>query len=85
MLIWQKIRNNLERIGFERAAAQLVSQGKYSLAASLRNYGRKRTQERSQAIHRLERVLKCKSNYEPGDHYMKGHSVAFWRGHAKGL
>jgi len=44
--------------------------------------GVKETVERKKAIQRLERVKKAKWNYEPGDHYMRGHKVAFWKGHA---
>ena len=31
---------------------------------------------------RLARVHSAKRSYEPGDHYMRGKSVAFWRGKA---
>jgi hypothetical protein len=44
--------------------------------------GLKEVAEKKRAIQRLERVKKAKRSYEPGDHYMKGHKVAFWRGHA---
>jgi len=44
--------------------------------------GIKEVAEKDRAIKRLERVKKAKASYEPGDHYMKGHKVAFWKGHA---
>jgi hypothetical protein len=38
---------------------------------------------RNMAKIRLTRVHKAKSDYEPGDHYMRGKPVAFWKGKAK--
>ena len=82
MLIWEKMKNTFATIGYSRAAAQLASQGRHDLAKDLMLTGIKETQERKRAIQRLERVKKAKAAYEPGDHYMKGHKVAFWKGHA---
>ena len=67
---------------YARAASQLAMQGKHDLAKDLMLHGIKEVAERDRAIKRLERVKKAKASYEPGDHYMKGHKVAFWRGHA---
>ena len=82
MLIWEKMKNTFANIGYARAASQLAMQGKHDLARDLMLAGIKEVAERDRAIRRLERVKKAKASYEPGDHYMKGHKVAFWRGHA---
>ena len=37
---------------------------------------------RLEAIKRLERKRKLMSVYEPGDHYMRGKTVATWKGKA---
>jgi len=84
MLIWERLKNACVSAGYARAASQLASQGHYEAAKHLMLNGVKETIERKRAIKRLERVKKAKRNYEPGDHYMKGHRVAFWRGHANG-
>jgi len=84
MLIWEKIKNTCASIGYARAAAQLSAQGRYDLARDLMLHGISEVAERDRAIKRLERVMKAKRSYEPGNHYMKGHKVAFWRGHANG-
>jgi len=84
MLIWEKIKNTCASIGYARASAQLASQGKHELARDLMLHGIKEIAERDRAIKRLERVKRIKASYEPGNHYMKGHKVAFWRGHANG-
>ena len=82
MLLWQRIKNACESAGYARAASHLASQGKHEAAKNLMLNGIKETQERKRAIQRLERVKKAKKSYEPGDHYMRGHKVAFWKGHA---
>jgi hypothetical protein len=84
MLLWERLKNACVSAGYARAASQLASQGHYEAAKHLMLNGVKETIERKRAIKRLERVKKAKRNYEPGDHYMKGHRVAFWRGHANG-
>ena len=84
MLIWEKIKNTCASIGYARAAAQLSAQGRHEFARQLMLDGLKEVAEKDRAIKRLERVKKIKAGYEPGDHYMKGHRVAFWRGHANG-
>ena len=84
MLIWEKIKNTCASIGYARAAAQLTAQGRYEFARELMLNGLKEVAVKKRAIQRLERVKKAKASYEPGDHYMKGHKVAFWRGHANG-
>ena len=82
MLIWEKIKNACTSAGYARAAAQLSAQGHYEEAKNLMLYGVKEVAVKDRAIKRLERVKKAKRSYEPGDHYFKGHKVAFWRGHA---
>ena len=82
MLLWERFKNACESAGYARAASQLASQGHYEAAKHLMLNGVKETVERKKAIKRLERVKKAKASYEPGDHYMKGHKVAFWKGHA---
>jgi len=82
MLIWEKIKNTCASIGYARAAAQLSAQGRHEFARQLMLDGLKEVAIKDRAIKRLERVKKIKATYEPGDHYMKGHKVAFWKGHA---
>ena len=82
MLIWERLKNACVSAGYARAASQLASQGHYEAAKHLMLNGVKETIERKRAIKRLERVKKAKRNYEPGDHYFKGKSVAAWKGHA---
>lgn len=84
MLIWEKFKNACTSAGYARAAAQLAAQGRHEAAKNLMLYGVKEVAEKDRAIRRLEKVKKAKASYEPGDHYMKGHKVAFWRGHANG-
>jgi len=78
------MKNTFANIGYARAASQLAMQGKHDLARDLMLTGIKEVAERDRAIRRLERVKKAKRSYEPGDHYFRGHKVAFWRGHANG-
>jgi len=82
MLIWQRIKNTFEAVGYSRAASQLASQGYYEASKNLLLERSKLSNQRLEAIRRLEKVKKAKANYEPGDHYFKGKSVAFWRGKA---
>ena len=82
MLIWERMKNTFASMGYSRAAAQLASQGRHNLARDLMLAGLKEVAEKDRAIRRLERVKKAKRSYEPGDHYMKGKTVAFWKGHA---
>ena len=82
MLLWQRIKNACESAGYARAASQLASQGNYEAAKHLMLNGVKETQTRKRAIQRLEKVKKAKASYEPGNHYMRGKTVAFWKGHA---
>ena len=82
MLIWEKIKNTCASIGYARAAAQLSAQGRHEFARQLMLDGLKEVAVKDRAIRRLERVKKAKASYEPGNHYMRGHKVAFWRGHA---
>jgi len=84
MLIWEKIKNTCASIGYARAAAQLSAQGRHEFARQLMLDGLNEVAVKDRAIKRLERVRKAKRSYEPGDQYMKGHKVAFWRGHANG-
>lgn len=82
MLIWEKMKNTFASIGYARAAAQLSSQGRHEFARQLMLDGLKEVAVKDRAIKRLERIKKAKASYEPGNHYMRGKSVAFWRGHA---
>ena len=78
------MKNTCASIGYARAAAQLSAQGRHEFARQLMLDGLNEVAVKDRAIKRLERVRKAKRSYEPGDHYMKGHKVAFWRGHANG-
>jgi hypothetical protein len=82
MLLWEKFKNSCTSIGLARAASELARQGLYDEAKNLMIYGNKEVAKQREAIKRLERVKKAKADYEPGDHYMRGHKVAFWKGHA---
>jgi len=82
MLFWERFKNACATAGYARAASVAATQGHHEVAKNIMLNGIKETVERKRAIQRLERVKKAKSNYEPGDHYMRGHKVAFWKGHA---
>jgi len=82
MLLWEKFKNTCATLGYSRAASQLASQGHYELAKKLMIEGQKECAHKRDAIKRLSKVKKAKASYEPGDHYMRGKSVAFWKGHA---
>ena len=82
MLIWERLKNACVSAGYARAASQLATQGHYEEAKHLMLNGMKETVKQKRAIQRLERVKKIKASYEPGDHYFRGKSVAFWKGHA---
>ena len=82
MLIWERVKNTFETIGYARAASQLAAQGYHNEAKYLYIEKSKLSGKRLDAIRRLERVKKAKADYEPGNHYFRGHKVAFWRGHA---
>ena len=82
MLIWERTKNLFESIGYARAANELVRQGHYDAAKTLFIEKSKLSGQKLDAIRRLERVKKAKAEYEPGNHYFRGKSVAFWRGHA---
>ena len=82
MLLLKKLYNNLEIAGYGRAANLMRLQGRPDLSADLLKEQRHLQTVKRKAIERLERVRKAKSNYEPGDHYFRGKSVAFWKGHA---
>ena len=84
MLIWERLKNACVSAGYARAASQLATQGHYEEAKNLMLNGVKETIKQKRAIQRLERVKKAKASYEPGDHYFRGHKVAFWKGHANG-
>ena len=82
MLIWEKIKNTCASIGYARVAAQLSAQGRHDFAREIMLNGLKEVAEKKRAIQRLERVKKAKASYEPGDHYMRGKTVATWKGKA---
>ena len=84
MLLWERLKNACVSAGYARAASQLASQGNHEAAKTLMIERSKLSAHRLEAIKRLERVKKAKASYEPGDHYFRGHKVAFWRGHANG-
>lgn len=82
MLIWQRVKNTFEAVGYSRAASQLASQGYHEQARHLLLEKSKLAGKKLDAIRRLEKVKKAKADYEPGDHYLRGHKVAFWKGKA---
>jgi len=82
MLIWERLKNACASAGYARAASVAATQGQHKVAKNIMLNGLKETTAKKRAIQRLERIKKAKWNYEPGDHYFRGKSVAFWRGHA---
>jgi len=82
MLIWERFKNACATAGYARAASVAATQGQHEVAKNIMLSGVKGTMAKKRAIQRLERVKKIKASYEPGDHYMRGHKVAFWKGHA---
>ena len=82
MLIWQRLKNTLTQMGYARAAANLAQQGLYDQARILMLEKAKLSNTRKATIIRLEKYRNKKASYEPGDHYMRGKSVATWKGKA---
>jgi hypothetical protein len=82
MLLWEKFKNACVSAGYARAASQLASQGLYEEAKTLMLNGVTEAAKKDRAIDRLAKIKKAKASYEPGDHYMKGKKVAFWKGKA---
>jgi len=78
----RKLYNNLEIAGYGRAANLMRLQGRPDLSEGLLKEQHRLQTVKRKAIARLERVRKAKANYEPGDHYFRGKTVAFWKGHA---
>jgi len=86
MSTWKRFIEWCEMIGYARAANELTQKGLYKEAEQLKfeqEQLKKRREFRGLARIRLARVHKAKSSYEPGDHYMRGKTVAFWKGKAK--
>ena len=82
MLLLARIKNFYLMAGYARAASVLATQGHYAEAQKLMLEKYKLLNYKEKAIVRLERVKSIKSHYEPGDHYMRGKKVAFWKGKA---
>tara|TARA_B100000683_G_scaffold269369_1_gene306264 strand:+ start:1302 stop:1553 length:252 start_codon:yes stop_codon:yes gene_type:complete len=82
MLLFMKIKNWCEIIGYTRAASQLASQGLYNESKALLLERAKLQARKTQAIARLDKWKKLKRSYEPANHYMRGKEVAQWRGKA---
>ena len=82
MLFWERTKNLFAQAGLARAAAELSRQGYHESAKTLMIERSKLSAHRLEAIKRLERKRKLMSSYEPGDHYLRGHKVAFWKGKA---
>ena len=82
MLIWQRLKNFCEMAGYARAASQLATQGHYAEAEKLMLEKAKLSNKRSAAIVRLEKWHDIQSSYDPARHYMRGKTVATWKGKA---
>jgi hypothetical protein len=82
MLLWERTKNLFETAGLARAAAELSRQGYHDSAKVLMIERSKLSSKRLEAIKRLEKRRKLMSDYEPGDHYMRGKEVATWKGKA---
>tara|TARA_B100000902_G_scaffold325986_1_gene320886 strand:+ start:1210 stop:1464 length:255 start_codon:yes stop_codon:yes gene_type:complete len=82
MLLWERTKNLFAQAGLARAAAELSRQGYHDSAKTLMIERSKLSAHRLEAIKRLERKRKLMSDYEPGDHYMRGKTVATWKGKA---
>lgn len=83
--LFETIKQWFEFMGYSRAAAELARQGLHEEAKKLM-LDRAKLEDKMKLKHmakiRLARVHSAKRSYEPGDHYMRGKSVAFWRGKA---
>ena len=82
MLLFKRFLNWFAVAGYAKAAAELSRQGyhdeaKALLLAKLELQGRK-----ERALVRLEKIKRIKSSYDPAKHYLRGKSVAFWKGKA---
>ena len=82
MLLWERTTHLFAQAGLARAAAELSRQGFHESAKTLMIERSKLSAHRLDAIKRLEKRKKLMSNYEPGDHYMRGKEVATWKGKA---
>ena len=82
MLLWARTKNLLETAGLARAAAELSRQGLHNSAKVLMIEKSKLSSKRLEAIKRLEKRKKLMAEYEPGNHYMRGKTVATWKGKA---
>ena len=83
---FENITEWFELLGYSRAAAELTRQGLHQEAKQLimeRAKLQDRIKLKTMAKIRLARIHTAKRNYEPGDHYMRGKNVAFWKGKAK--
>ena len=82
MLIIKRVLNWFEVAGYARAAAELSRQGYHNEAKALLLEKLKLQNRKEKALVRLEKLKKIKSSYDPAKHYLRGHSVAFWKGKA---
>ena len=82
MLVWQRIKNFCAMAGYARAASELAREGYLDEAKKLMTEKVALSTKKGKAINRLEHIKDAKASYEPGDHYMRGKSVAFWKGRA---
>jgi hypothetical protein len=74
--MWERMIKRCEIIGFNRAASMLQSQ--HGITQEHVNQLREAADEARKELQKM----KIKDSYEAGDHYMRGKSVATWKGKA---
>lgn len=82
MLIIKRFLNWCEMAGYAKASAELSRQGYHAEAKALLFEKLKLQGRKEKALVRLEKLKKIKSSYDPAKHYLRGKSVAFWKGKA---
>jgi hypothetical protein len=74
--MWERMIKRCEIIGLNRAASMLQSQR--GITQEHVNQLREAADEARKELQKM----KIKDSYEAGDHYMRGKSVATWKGKA---
>ena len=74
--MWERMFKRCEIIGLNRAASMLQSQ--HGITQEHVNKLREAADEARAELQKM----KIKNSYEAGDHYMRGKSVATWKGKA---
>ena len=80
MLLFKRLLNWCELVGYVKASAELSRQSFRAEAKALMLEKTNLQGRRERALVRLEKIKKFKADYDPANHYMRGKSVATWSG-----